>query len=402
MFNQLSEYLKNNQQEIAIYGILFILAVIAVVMAIIRINKYLYRKHYDFGRKHFELQEFDKSIQEFDIARKLAKKPLSGKKSDVENASFSLARVCIASSRWQGAVEALTECVEISPDKVQYHVSLVENYLRLGEGYQARESLDKGFDLISADAINELREERVHALARDGRNTEITKELGRLKSPMAVSESEELDKLEILKPDFEGREFILKGLAGGETDNLDLARLYIRQYMLDKASPLDAPEGEKGHGSEDESKERSPYLAKAREALEMLEVNPESAEFYCALAFLCEREGNPKLAEENYEKAITYNPQYAEAYYNLALLCVDELNDPERAVESLQNAIERDAEFARAHHNLALLLLGTGRNIEEVKHHFREAIRIVPLFSEVYWDLSLILAKRDFKEFLLG
>nr|VFK17917.1 MAG: Tetratricopeptide repeat-containing protein [Candidatus Kentron sp. LPFa] len=411
MFNQLSEYLKNNQQEIIIYGILFLLAVIVIVGVVIQINKYLYRKHVDFGRKHFDLGELDKSIQEFNIAQKLAKKPLSGKKSDVENTSFQLARVCIAASKWDEAIDALTECVGISPDKAKYHVSLVENYLRTGEYYQARESLGKAFDLVSPEAVNEIRQERMHTFMRDGENAEIMENLNRLKSPLAVSESESLDKLEILKPDFEGREFILKGLAGGEKDNLNLAGLYIRRYILEEnglgermedETDREEREPEEDGIEENDTRDAAFYLAKAREALDMLEMNPESAEFYNALAFLAAQEGDFKLAEENYEKAITYNPQYAETYYSLGLLCLDESNDPERAMENLENAVERDPKLAKAHHNLALLLLGSGKDKEKVKHHFSEAIRINPLFADVYWDLALILARKDFKEFLLG
>nr|VFK57502.1 MAG: Tetratricopeptide repeat-containing protein [Candidatus Kentron sp. TC] len=406
MFNQLSEYLKNNQQEIIIYGVLLLLAIIVIVGVVIQINKYLYRKHYDFGRKHFDLRELDKSIQEFNFARKLAKRPLSGKKLDVENSSFQLARVCIASSKWDEAIEALTECVDISPNKAKYHVSLVENYLRIGEYYQARESLGKAFELVPSEAVNEIRRKRVYAFMRNSENAEIMEKLSRLKSPLAVSESESLDKLEILKPDFEGREFILKGLAGGEKDNLNLAGLYIREYILEENGLGDRTEDKKGREEdeteESDTKDQGFYLAKAMDALKMLEMNPETAEFYNAQAFLFAQEGNFKLAEENYEKAITYDSQYAETYYNLGLLCIDELNDSERAIENFENAVERDPDLAKVHHNLALLLLGSGNDMEKIKHHFAEAIRINPLFAEVYWDLALILARKGYKEFLLG
>nr|VFK78787.1 MAG: Tetratricopeptide repeat-containing protein [Candidatus Kentron sp. SD] len=401
MFNHLSEYLKNNQQEIIIYGILSLLVVIAVAAMIIQINKYLYRKHYNFGRKHFESREFEQSIQELDIARKLAKRPLSRKKSDLENASFQLAQACVASSKWEDAIEALTECVDINPGKIKYPVSLVENYLRVGDDYRAREFLDKAFHLIPSGAVDEIRRERIHSIMRDAENTEIMEKLRRLRAPAAVSESENLDKLEILKSDFEGREFILKGLASSEKDYVNLAILYIRQYILEKNGSINEAEGESDQ-EEIGIRDLVPYLAKAKETLEMLEVNAESAKFYNILAFLSAQEGNPKLAEENYEKAITCDPQYAETYYDLGLLCFDELNDTERAIENFENAIQRDSELAKAHHNLALLLLASGRNIEEVKHHFEEAIRINSLFSDVYWDLAIMLAKRNFKEFLLG
>nr|VFK26318.1 MAG: Tetratricopeptide repeat-containing protein [Candidatus Kentron sp. MB]VFK35628.1 MAG: Tetratricopeptide repeat-containing protein [Candidatus Kentron sp. MB]VFK77486.1 MAG: Tetratricopeptide repeat-containing protein [Candidatus Kentron sp. MB] len=400
MFTQLSDYVKNNQQEIIIYVILSLLAILFIVGFVIWINKYLYRKHHDLGCRCFESLEFDTAIQEFDIARKLAKRPLSGKKADMENTSALLAQACIASSRWEEAIDALMECARISPAKAEYHLSLVENYLRTGEYPLARESLDKAFALVSSDAVEALREENLYAITRNSKDKEVMERLTWLKNSLAVSESEELDKLEILKPDFEGREFILEGLADSEQDDLNLAKFYIRQYLLEKNEAIGKESGRESAKSE--TREQVSYLTKAGGALARLEATAESAEFYNALAFLAIQGGDSKRAEENYEKAIEYEPQYAETYYNLALLCLDAFNDTERAISNFENAIERNPELAKAHHNLALLFLGSGRSMEEVKHHFQKAIRINPLFSEVYWDLALILARKDFKEFLLG
>jgi len=413
------EYIQNNQQEVMLQMVLLVAIILPIIIGLILwINRYLYRKHYDFGNKHLELEEFDQSIKEFQIAQKLARRTFLGKKKDLEDASSSLANACIVCSQWEEAVAALIECVEVRPEQPRYHVLLTENYLRIGEHLKARESFDKALSLVSSSAISEVKQENTYAIPRDRKDGEINAELTKLEESVEFSQSERLDKLEILRPEFEDREFILEELAGNESDNLELARLYIRQYILEKNQPekevlqereereeeeLEAEEieiQEEQEAREDDTQDF--YLTKAREALELLDADVHSPEFYDLSAFLFVQKGDSRAAEEHYQKAIKLNPQYAQAYYNLSLLYVDQLDDRERAIENLKNALESNSEFAQAHHNLALLLLGTGEGIWEVKHHFGEAVRINPRFVDVYQNVALLLAKKDFETFILG
>nr|VFJ91427.1 MAG: Tetratricopeptide repeat-containing protein [Candidatus Kentron sp. H]VFJ92487.1 MAG: Tetratricopeptide repeat-containing protein [Candidatus Kentron sp. H]VFJ99265.1 MAG: Tetratricopeptide repeat-containing protein [Candidatus Kentron sp. H] len=431
MIDQLFEYIKSNPQEVMFQAVLSVAVVILVaVAATIRINQYRYRKHQGFGRKYFESEAFDKSIEELKIARKLAEKPISGKKRDRERTSSLLAEVAIVASRWDEAIQALTECITIAPEKMEYHVSLVENYLRVEKSDLAREALDKALQLITPAKLDELAKERVYAITRNREDEGIGQELARLEGSMAVCRSERLDRLEILNPDFEGRRFILEGLLQGEEDAINLAKFYIRGYILEKNRLEKGGAEEKGEevetqnaGQEEgilaeeqtpkrmeiqEAQEepaqvyREPHLMKARETLDGLETEPESSAFYTLSAFLSAEEGNPKAAEESYKKAVALDPQHSEAYYRLALLCVDKFDDPERAIGNLRNAVESNPAFAAAHHNLALLLMGSGEDTWEVKHHLGEAMKIDSRFSEVYYNLGLLLARKDFKAFFLG
>lgn len=467
MLTQLLEYIKNNPQEVMFQAVLSIVVIIlAAAAATIWINQYRYRKHYGSGKKYYQSGVFDKAIEELKIALKLAKKPLSGKKRDVENTSRLLAEAAIASARWDEAVEALNQCIAISPEKTEYHVSLVESYLKDENDDRARDALDKALQLIRPAGLEELAKERTFAVKRNRKEREVEKELGQLTRSMAVCQSERLDKLEILKPDFQGRKIILEGVLDGEEDIIDLAKFYLRQYILEKNAPErrtsekgsepdhpveektqkempedmeiettplpDDPERQEETETEEtgtravdmeeppeESLEVAPlenppeepepsqspesHLASARAALDSLEMEPLSAAFYTLSAYLSIEEEEPEAAEESYERAISLNPQYDEAYYNLALLCVDEFHDMERAIGYFRNALESNPQYAEAHHNLALLLLGFGADTrEEVKHHLGEAIRIDPRFSEIYYNLALLLARKDVKEFLLG
>nr|VFJ43154.1 MAG: Tetratricopeptide repeat-containing protein [Candidatus Kentron sp. FM]VFJ50113.1 MAG: Tetratricopeptide repeat-containing protein [Candidatus Kentron sp. FM]VFK08659.1 MAG: Tetratricopeptide repeat-containing protein [Candidatus Kentron sp. FM] len=491
MIGQLLEYVKNNPQEVMFQAVLSVTVIIFVALAItIWVNRYRYRKYYGLARKHFQLGEPDQSIQALKIARRLAKKPISGKKRDLERTSSLLAEVAISASEWDEAIQALTECIDIGPKKTEYHVSLVESYLRAQKVDQARESLDKALQLVPTAKVDELKREKTYPIARSRKDEEIEKELGKLQGTAAVSRSEKLDKLEILQPDFEGRRFILEGIIQAEQDNIDLAGFYIRQYILERNLPeadqktderqadpsereiggLDIEEreeievreetpeeveeairteaaraeeiqtgetqaaqiqakeigaeeiekeirqarpeteeqpAEEEHAQEytekeDEEDRMSHLLVKARKALDLLETEPRLPEFYTLSAFLSVEEGEPEVAGKSYESAIEIDPQHAQAYYDLALLCVDEFDDPQRAIENLRSAVQCNPEFAEAHHNLALLLLGSEETFAEVKHHLEEATKSNPVFSEVYHDLALLLARRDFKEFLLG
>ncbi|VFM95290.1 MAG: Tetratricopeptide repeat-containing protein [Candidatus Kentron sp. G] len=498
MIGQLLEYVKNNPQEVMFQAVLSVTVIIFVALAVtIWVNQYRYRKYYGLGKKHFQLGESGQSIQALKIARRLAKKPISGKKRDLERTSSLLAEVAISASEWNEAIQALTECIDISPEKTEYHVSLVENYLRAQKADQAREALEKALQLVPTAKVDELKREKIYPIARSRKDQEIEKELGKLEGAAAVCRSEKLGKLEILQPDFEGRRFILEGLIQAEQDNIDLAGFYIRQYILERNLPeadterderqadpsepeireleieereeIDAKEIEKEvreetpeeveeatrteaaraeeiqtgetnaaqieakeieaeeieeeirqarpetkeqpaeeeHAQEYTEKEyeedRMSYLLiKARKALDMLETDPRLPEFYTLSAFLSVEEGEPEVAGESYEKAIEIDPQHAQAYYDLALLCVDKFDDTQRAIENLRSAVQCNPEFAEAHHNLALLLLGSEETFAEVKHHLGEAMKSNPVFSEVYHDLALLLARKDFKEFLLG
>ena len=473
MLTQLLEYVNNNPQEIMFQAVLSVAVIIIVALAAtIWINQYRYRKHHGAGGKHFQSGDLDSAIRELRLARKLAKKTLSGKKRDVESTSRLLSEVAITGEKWDEAIASLTECIGIAPEKEEYHVSLVECYLQAGQYGNARESLEKALQLIRPVRLEELRKKRAHAVARDRRIEAIGRELADLTRSLAVCRSDRLDRLELLKPDFQGRKFILEGIAETEEDVIELAKFYTRQHILKKApaedktirdgfddaeewnlepeeipeeiiqppeekeavmeerrddpqteAPLGAEEQEPSPAQEpdgaeepvpsaapeepeepEELKEESPvsYLAQAREALDSLELEPLSPEFYALSAFLSVEEGNIEAAEESFQQAISLDPQYAEAYYNLALLYVDRFDDLETAIGHFRSALESDPQFAEAHHNLALLLLGSGEDLFQVKHHMGEAIKLDPRFSEVYYNLALLLARKDYKEFLLG
>ena len=69
--------------------------------------------------------------------------------------------------------------------------------------------------------------------------------------------------------------------------------------------------------------------------------------------------GKHKESESNLKKAISLNPEYANAYYNLAVLFIG-LGNLEKAELELKKAIKLKSDFAIAHYNLGFILKDQG------------------------------------------
>ena len=99
--------------------------------------------------------------------------------------------------------------------------------------------------------------------------------------------------------------------------------------------------------------------------------------------------GQLDSAVQNYEKALSINPDYAKAHYNLggALQGLGKLHD---SVKSYENSTALEPENAQAHNNLAIVLREL-EQIEEAEASCRKAIVLDPEYAEAYCSLSIIL-----------
>ena len=70
--------------------------------------------------------------------------------------------------------------------------------------------------------------------------------------------------------------------------------------------------------------------------------------------------GKHKESESKLKKAISLNPEYANAYYNLAVLFISQGN-LEKAELELKKAIKLKSDFAIAHYNLGFILFALTR-----------------------------------------
>ena len=100
--------------------------------------------------------------------------------------------------------------------------------------------------------------------------------------------------------------------------------------------------------------------------------------------------GKHKESESNLKKAISLNPEYANAYYNLAVLFIGQGN-LEKAELELKKAIKLKSDFAIAHYNLGFILKDQGR-LKEAETYTQKALEVDPQFTDAYLSLSTMQA----------
>ena len=98
--------------------------------------------------------------------------------------------------------------------------------------------------------------------------------------------------------------------------------------------------------------------------------------------------GKHKESESKLKKAISLNPEYANAYYNLAVLFIG-LGNLEKAELELKKAIKLKSDFAIAHYNLGFILKDQGR-LKEAESYTKKALEVDPQLTDAYLSLSTI------------
>lgn len=105
-------------------------------------------------------------------------------------------------------------------------------------------------------------------------------------------------------------------------------------------------------------------------------LDPDFADALCNLGTVYFNQGNRSAAQNWYEEAIAREPDHLEAHFNLANL-FEEASRRESAVHHYKAALKTDPLFADAHLNLALLYekLELGKT---ARHHWRRYLQQVP------------------------
>ncbi len=98
--------------------------------------------------------------------------------------------------------------------------------------------------------------------------------------------------------------------------------------------------------------------------------------------------GKHKESESKLKKAISLNPDYANAYYNLAVLFIGQGNLGKAELE-LKKAIKLQPDFAIAHYNLGFILKDQGR-LKEAESYTQKALEVDPQLTDAYLSLSTI------------
>ncbi len=129
---------------------------------------------------------------------------------------------------------------------------------------------------------------------------------------------------------------------------------------------------------------------------QILAAHPQHVDALHLSGVLALQSGRCQLAARLLERAITGNPDFAEAHYNLANT-LRELEQYEDAVAAYQRALELKPDFVEAHINLASILHDLGR-LDEAEASYRRAIGVQPNVPEAHCNLGLVLgAQGDFE-----
>jgi Tfp pilus assembly protein PilF len=121
-------------------------------------------------------------------------------------------------------------------------------------------------------------------------------------------------------------------------------------------------------------------------------LNPDFAEAHNNLGAVLLEQGHHNEAAAAFHRALAINPVYAEALNNLAF-GLHKSGNFRRAVEMYRRAVSIKPNYAEAYSNLGVALAGLG-SLEEAIAAYQRAIELQPDFAETYHHLGAALCER--------
>lgn len=118
-------------------------------------------------------------------------------------------------------------------------------------------------------------------------------------------------------------------------------------------------------------------------------LNPEFAEAHCNLGNALQEQGNLDDAAASYQKALVINPDFAEAHNNLGAALKD-LGLFDEAIGHYKLAISLNSTYAEAHYNLGTAYKEQ-MDIDAAIASYQEALSINPLYVEAHNNLGSLL-----------
>jgi tetratricopeptide (TPR) repeat protein len=121
-----------------------------------------------------------------------------------------------------------------------------------------------------------------------------------------------------------------------------------------------------------------------------LTINPNFAEAHNNMGDAFLQQGRMDEAIAQLQRALAINPNYTEARYNLGNAFRRQGKENE-AIAQFQKALAINPEFAEAHYNLGNAFLQQG-HVDEAIGHFQKALDIKPDYVEARNNLAYVLA----------
>ncbi len=136
-----------------------------------------------------------------------------------------------------------------------------------------------------------------------------------------------------------------------------------------------------------ETKKFPPVIEVREEKEKQRGLDPEALHQF-NLGVIFYRRGEIEKAIEAYRKAITLNPNYAEAYNNLGIIH-QEMGNMEGAMECYQKAIEINPQYEKGWNNLGLLHFLKG-DLKKAEDSFQKILMMNPSHLESYLHLGMV------------
>jgi tetratricopeptide (TPR) repeat protein len=123
-----------------------------------------------------------------------------------------------------------------------------------------------------------------------------------------------------------------------------------------------------------------------------LSINPQLAQAHINLISLYGRTGQFDKAEKHYQAAVALNPNLADCHYNYGVLLAGQERYAE-AARAFYRSLQINQFNAEAHHNYAVMIEREGR-LDEAAEHYRRAIENKPDHRFAHFHLGRILVNQ--------
>ncbi len=122
----------------------------------------------------------------------------------------------------------------------------------------------------------------------------------------------------------------------------------------------------------------------------------QNAQDHFILATTHERLGQVKLAIQEYQSALKYDPEFADVYNNLGII-YGQLGKSELAVEQFRKAIQSEPAHAKAYFNLGIIYQRAD-SLNLAQKNFLKAIQINPQYEVAHLSLGKVYYRKGMKE----
>jgi len=121
-------------------------------------------------------------------------------------------------------------------------------------------------------------------------------------------------------------------------------------------------------------------------------IQPDYAEARSNMGGALQEQGKLEEAIEAYKKALAIKPDYAEAYYNMGVT-LQEQGKLEEAIEAYKKALDFQPDYAEAYSNMGVALQEQGK-LKEAIEVSTKALTIKPDYADAYYNMGVTLQEQ--------